>query len=148
MRNFTALFSLLMIFAFNTKAYAQADKIVGEWKTIDDETKEEKSYVKIFKATDGLYYGRVIKLIGEPQDKKCTKCTGSKKNKPIVGMIVISKMEEDGDILTGGKIMDPKKGKSYSCKIWLDEKNKDLLYVRGSIIWGVVGRSQNWHRVK
>ncbi|MCP4178697.1 MAG: DUF2147 domain-containing protein [bacterium] len=149
MRNFVVLLILTGAFllAPTVKSYSQVDKIIGKWKSIDDETKEEKSYVKIFKATNGMYYGKITKLLKDPPDSKCTECTGNKKNKPIVGMVIISKMEKDGDKLSGGKIMDPKNGKYYSCKIWLDENNKNILHVRGSVMWGAVGRTQKWIRI-
>jgi uncharacterized protein (DUF2147 family) len=122
--------------------------MIGTWKTIDDETGDAKSHVKIFKATNGLYYGKVIKLLKEPADKKCTKCTGSLKDQPIVGMLVITKMQVDGDELTDGKIMDPNNGKYYHCTLTLDEKDKNKLAVRGSLdSWGIAGRNQTWYRV-
>jgi len=131
------------------KASAQIEGIVGMWKTIDDDTGDAKSYVKIFKATNGMYYGKVTKLLTEPQDKKCTACVGKKKNKKIVGMIVITKMKIKGKGLAGGKIMDPGNGKYYYCTINLDENNKDRLNVRGSLgSFGLLGRTQVWHRLK
>ena len=39
-------------------------------------------------------------------------------------------MEKDGKNLDGGKILDPKKGKVYSCEMWRDGEN---LIVRGKI---------------
>lgn len=134
---------------FSVKADAQVDKMLGIWKTIDDDTGEAKSHVKIFKATNGYYYGKVVKLLNQPEGKKCTACTGSNKNKPIVGMLVITKMKIDGDDLEDGKILDPGNGKTYYCSLSLDDEDSDKLIVRGSLdSWGIAGRSQTWIRLK
>ena len=147
-------FSLILFFIaflafslFSQQAEAQADKIVGMWKTIDDETKEEKSYVKIYKASNGFYYGKVTKLLKDPQDKKCEECKGKLHNKPIVGMVILIKMKADGDKLEDGKILDPGNGKFYHCTMELDSNDK--LKVRGSLDgWGIAGRTQYWYRIK
>jgi uncharacterized protein (DUF2147 family) len=149
-RKILLVFALFIaLSAVNFKLFAQVDKMVGLWKTIDDEKNEEKSYVKIYKATNGFYYGKVEKLLKEPQDKKCEKCVGELKDKPIVGMIILLKMKADGANLTDGKIMDPGNGKFYHCTIEIDSKDPDKLVVRGSLdSWGVAGRTQYWYRVK
>ena len=148
-RNLLLLLALVFSFTiFQTEANAQVSKILGTWKTIDDETGEEKSYVKIFESK-GLYYGKVIKLLTEPQDKVCEECTGSYKDKKIVGMVILLKMKPDGDGLDEGKILDPGNGKWYNCSMELDKSNKDKLNVRGSLDkWGIAGRTQSWYRVK
>lgn len=145
---FVLLLSAVLLFSFN-KVSAQADQIIGTWKTIDDETGEAKSHVKIFKATNGKYYGKIVKLLTEPADKKCEECPGALKNKPIVGMRIINGMKEDDGRLEDGKILDPGNGKFYHCTIELDDNDKDKLEVRGSLdSWGVAGRTQTWYRVK
>jgi uncharacterized protein (DUF2147 family) len=46
----------------------------------------------------------------------------------------------------GGKILDPEKGKEYSCTMWFEAGKPDELKVRG---WfGPVYRTQTWYRVK
>lgn len=144
------IFVLALFLSFtllNNQAKAQADKMVGMWKTIDDETKEEKSYVKIYKAKNGFYYGKVTKLLKDEQDKKCEECKGPLKDKPIVGMVILIKMKADGDKLEDGKILDPGNGKFYHCTMSLESQDK--LKVRGSLDgWGIAGRTQYWYRLK
>jgi len=146
------LFVLAVVFSFTlfqTQAKAQASKIVGTWKTIDDEEEgKEKSYVQIFESK-GLYYGKVIKLLNDPPDKVCEECVGSYKDKPIIGMVILLKMAPDGNGLDGGKILDPGNGKWYNCSMELNKSNPDQLDVRGSLDrWGIAGRTQSWYRVK
>ena len=45
--------SLFLLIAFSVSGFSQIDKIVGKWKTIDDEDGKAKSIVLIFKATNG-----------------------------------------------------------------------------------------------
>jgi len=141
------LLTLAVLIAFSLVGFAQADKIVGKWKTIDDKDGSEKSIVLIFKATNGKYYGKIEKLFKEPE-KLCTECEGANKNQPILGMMIINNLVEKEGKLTGGTILDPKNGKVYKCNISL-EKGGEKLSVRGSLDKnGWIGRSQIWIRVK
>jgi uncharacterized protein (DUF2147 family) len=141
------LFTIALFIAFSVTGFAQADKIVGKWKTIDDKDGSAKSIVYIFKATNGMYYGKIEKLFKEPE-KLCTECEGTNKNKPELGMMVINNMVEKEGKLTGGTILDPKNGKVYRCNLSIDRKTNNL-DVRGSLDkGGWIGRSQTWIRIK
>ncbi len=119
---------------------------IGTWKTIDDETKQAKSYVEIFEK-DGKLYGKVIMILTKGKENaKCTDCTGALKNKPIVGMQILSGLKKDGKEWNGGKIIDPNNGKEYKAKMSLN--GSDKLDVRGYIGISLVGRTQTWQRVK
>ena len=72
-------FVLFALIAFTMSGFSQIDKIVGKWKTIDDEDGSAKSIVYIYKATNGKYYGRIEKLFKDPE-AKCTKCEGANHN--------------------------------------------------------------------
>ena len=134
---------------FVNQASAQRGEIVGLWKTIDDETGDAKSYVEIKKSKTGQYFGRITKLLLEPQDKLCDECVGDLKDKKVVGMVILRSMKVDGDGLKGGKILDPGNGKFYHCSMEIDEKDPNKLNLRGSIDkWGIAGRTQSWYRVK
>jgi len=139
--------TLALLFAFSIAGYAQADKIIGKWKTIDDKDGSAKSIVTIFKATNGKYYGKIEKMFKD-SEKLCAECQGANKNQPILGMMVINNLIEKDNKLTGGTILDPKNGKEYKCNLSL-EKGSDKLTVRGSLDKnGWIGRSQTWIRVK
>lgn len=141
------LLSFLILFSISVSGFAQVDKILGKWKTIDDNDGTAKSIVHIFKATNGKYYGKIEKLFKDPE-KLCTECEGVNKNKPVLGMLIINSMVENEGKLTGGTILDPKNGKIYKCNINIDPENGDKLSVRGSLDKnGWIGRSQIWVRV-
>jgi len=137
---------LILTFAFLIPIFAFSQDIVGKWKTIDDETGKAKSIVEIFKATDGKYYGKVHKIltVGE-ENKKCTVCTGAKKDKPITGMLIVEKLSKDGAEWNGGTIFDPNNNKTYKCYMALESNDK--LKVRGFIGFSLIGRTQYWYRV-
>ena len=134
--------SLLLVTALCTALTAQAADVLGQWKTIDDETGKAKSIVELYEK-DGKLYGKVVDLLLKPDDTLCDKCTGSRHNQPIVGMDFLTAMEKDGKVYSGGEILDPANGKTYRCKLWLED---GVLKVRGYI--GFFFRTQDWHRVQ
>ncbi len=134
----------LLLFALFFSAFAHA-QIEGYWKTIDDKTNKAKSIVKIFKATNGKYYGKIHKLLIKPKNDKCIKCKGDRKNKPLVGMQVIRGLKKSGNEFEGGTIVDPSSGKVYKCNV---KREGNKLKVRGYIGFSLIGRTQTWHKVK
>lgn len=133
-----ALVATVLFVATTATAFFERTTAVGYWKTIDDETGDAKSIVKIYEV-DGKLYGRVDRLLQDP-GALCDKCEGDDYNAPIQGMVVMWGMNSDGDgEWSGGKIFDPKKGKTYRCSIWLKDGN---LMVRGHL--GPFFRTQKW----
>jgi uncharacterized protein (DUF2147 family) len=136
---------IIVVAIFTTSSLWAADPIIGKWKTVDDETKNVTSVVEIY-IQDGKAFGRITELLN-PKDKKniCTKCTGADKGKPIEGMVIIKNMKDDGSEWTGGTILDPDKGKEYTCKVKaIEDGNK--LQVKGCIAF--LCRSQVWLKAK
>lgn len=128
-------------------ASAFAATPVGLWKTIDDNTGKVRSLIRITQA-NGEYKGTIEKLFRTPdqdQNPKCDKCEGSLKDKPIIGMTILTGLRQDGDDFEDGKIVDPENGKIYSSKASLDDSGKKL-EVRGFIGVSLIGRSQTWVR--
>lgn len=138
---------IVILLATTVKVSAQIDKILGEWITIDDKENIPVSVVNIYKAENGMYYGRIEKLLVKGyEDMKCDKCEGELKNKPVRGMIIIRDMKWSEGKLCNGSVLDPDNGKTYYGKIWLDSKNGKLI-LRGSLDKrGILGRNQEWIR--
>ncbi len=129
-----------------TLAHAQATP-VGAWKTIDDETKAEKSVVHITE-TGGVLSGKIEKITDPAkQAEKCDKCTDARKDKPILGMTIIEGVKKNPDeaYWDGGTILDPNNGKVYKVRMTPKDGGK-LLEVRGFI--GPFYRNQQWIRVE
>ena len=139
------LITLALVASAGT-ALAQATP-VSLWKTIDDETKTEKSFVRISDA-GGVLTGKVEKILeADKQDSKCDKCTDERKDKPVLGMTIIRNARADGQNVhwEGGDILDPNNGKLYKLRLKpLDGGRK--LEVRGYI--GPFFRNQQWIRVE
>eukprot|EP01133_Synstelium_polycarpum_P022174 gene22174-26610_t len=120
---------------------------VGTWKTIDDASGKPKSLVVITES-NGVLQGKIEKLFRGPdedQNPKCDKCTGTKKDQPIIGLVILSGLKYDGKEWTGGEITDPANGKTYKSKAELTEGGTKL-QVRGYIGVPMFGRSQTWVR--
>ena len=131
---------VLSIMFWASTLFAQHEDITGLWKTIDDETNQPKSIGKLF--------GDVVKLFrkeGEDPDPICDKCDEDdpRYNQKITGMTIITDMEyqEDDNEWEDGEIMDPKKGKTYDCKLWVEDGK---LQVRGYVLF--FHRTQEWLR--
>lgn len=118
------------------------DSILGVWKTIDDDGKTAKSFVEIY-AREGKVFGKIVKLLQDPPDQLCDQCKGDKKDKPVLGMEIITGLSKKGSSYSGGKILDPENGKTYDCKIW---REGDALRVRGYVAFFF--RTQTWQLVQ
>lgn len=141
------VFVLFFAMMCSMLSMAQVAQMVGKWTTIDDKSGEKVSVVQIYKASNGKYYGKIVELL-RPADKGqvCTPCTGSDKNKPVEGLIIIRDMEEQDGKLVGGRVLDPENGKFYYAKITLENGK---LVLRGSLDKaGLLGRNQTWIRKK
>lgn len=164
MKKITHLFSLLaavclfMTIGLSAQTQVNGKNIVGIWKTVDDETGRTKSHVKIHEK-GSQYYAKIIKLL-DPQTLKnsgvkryeyvkCDKCPATHgKGQPTIGLEIVWDMKKSSDKYKGGSIMDPKKGKVYSCTIWMDDSDKagNTLKIRGWV--AMFYRTQTWYRVQ
>lgn len=140
------LAAAVMVFASGL-AMAQMTP-VGNWHTIDDETKEIKSEVQIVD-NGGVLTGKVTKLLrkGAKQDAVCDKCSDDRKDKPVLGLEIVrgAKKADDKEVWEDGKILDPEKGATYSLRLTPIEGGKKL-QVRGSLFG--IGRTQTWVRTR
>ena len=130
-------------------AAAQVTSPAGLWRTIDDNTKKDKSLVRIVES-NGVYSGKVEKIVDPdaPKDAVCKDCSDERKDKPILGMTIIRNVQANADDKTtfgGGDILDPNNGKVYRVRLRpFDDGRK--LEVRGYL--GPFYRNQTWLRVE
>ena len=134
--------------AWSAATWAQPTP-VGLWKTIDDETKQEKSLVRIAES-GGALTGRVEK-IADPakRDAVCEACEGALKGRPVVGMTILEGVKRSADeaVWDGGTILDPNNGKVYKVRLTPTEGGRQL-EVRGYVGLPLLGRTQTWVRVE
>ena len=140
-----SLFLVLFFTATPALAQSAAESPVGRWITIDDKRKEPRGLVRIYEE-GGLLYARVDSIYlreGEPLDPVCQKCKGERKHQRILGMVIMWDMKLKRGKWSGGRILDPEKGKIYRSKIWLKDGK---LRVRGYL--GPFYRTQTWLRTE
>lgn len=137
-------YSLFLLFAF-FGTLASAQSILGKWKSVDDETGNERSVVEIYEK-EGKYYGKVLGIFtaeGEDPDPVCQECDEDDPRymNKVIGMEIIQDMElsKGGDVYEEGTILDPENGSVYDCKLWVEDGN---LKVRGYIMF--LYRTQTW----
>ena len=134
------LFSFLCIISFSINAQT----IFGKWENRDEETNKVDSVIEIYEK-NGKAYAKIIEITDrEKQNSVCDKCKDERKNKPILGMNILTGLSKNNDEWSGGKILDPKNGKIYSCFIQL--KNNNKLKVRGYVGAALFGRTVYWYR--
>lgn len=137
---------VLLAVTVSVSAQAQLSAITGDWKTVDDKTGENFSIITIYKGSDGLFYGKIAKMLVGPADLVCEACEGADRNAPLEGLVIIRGMKYNADKnqLEGGKVLEPETGKFYYGKIYPKDGK---LVLRGSLDkLGVLGRSQTWVR--
>ena len=120
------LITLALVAAAGT-ALAQSTP-VGLWKTIDDETKAEKSQLRITEV-GGVLSGKVDKIAdASKQDSSCDLCADERRGQKVLGMTLIRGARLDGDkaLWEGGRKLE----------------------VRGFIGLALLGRTQTWMRVE
>lgn len=149
MRPLPTLTAVLATLAFHGAVLAQATP-VGLWKTIDDETKQEKSLVRVSEA-GGVVTGKIEKLLDPAkQESKCDKCSDDRKGQLILGMTIVKNVKQNADdkaMWDGGEILDPNNGKTYKVRMKPVDGGK-ALEVRGYIGAPMLGRTQTWVRVE
>ena len=134
------LFLLLLVTLSLT---AKSQTIIGQWETYDDKTNVKKALIEIYK-TDDMYFAKIVeKYIGE-KNSVCKECEGDKKDKPMIGLVIIEDIKKDGKEYNDGTILDPESGDVYSCYLKLVDDNK--LKVRGYMGVALLGRTQYWIR--
>jgi uncharacterized protein (DUF2147 family) len=133
---------VVLVVFFGMHAYAgNADSILGEWYT-----EEERSLVEIYKC-DALYCGKIVWL-KHPTDEKGKEKVDlnnpdeTRRDKKLLGLTILWDFNHrDSNEWAGGKIYDPKNGKTYSCKMMLDGNR---LKVRGFVGISLLGRTTVW----
>ena len=120
---------------------------VGRWRTFNDKTGKAESIV-VISEVDGEMQGRVERVFAPPapsENPLCEKCSGDRKNKPVVGMLIMWGMKKNGDKYNGGRLFDPAVGNTYRGSIRLTDGGRRL-EVHGFLGFSMFGRTQTWAR--
>ncbi|HKK75794.1 MAG TPA: DUF2147 domain-containing protein [Saprospiraceae bacterium] len=143
------LLSLMMLGFLPVNAQ---ETILGSWTSIDDQSGEERSHIRIYRNSQGEIEGRVTEVLSSPvpiDETVCQKCSRDdpRYKQPVEGMVVITDMKASPDKKSarGGQILDPESGREYGCILTLTE-NGQKLKVRGFVGFKALGRTQVWRR--
>ena len=123
----------LVLTLMSLVGYAQS--VTGKWVTEGGD-----SQVEIYQNGDKLS-GKIVWLKagdGKLDSKNPDKSLQSRK---LVGTNILTGLTKNKEKWEGGKIYNPKNGKTYKCSIWLDGNN---LKVRGYV--GMFYETQTWTR--
>jgi len=140
----------LLLMLLPLPGWTAGDDILGVWNTA-----EGRSRVEVSNCGD-RYCGRIIWLKEPnypPNDKQgmAGQVKVDRKNpdpqlrtRALLGLEILKDFHYDGTQWTDGTIYDPKKGKTYRCKI--TQVDNGTLNVRGYIGISLIGRSTQWTR--
>jgi uncharacterized protein (DUF2147 family) len=127
--------------ALSAAAWAQSP--LGHYVTVERRSGKANAIVVIEEA-DGQLRGRVVSLINpDIPDPLCHRCTGDRRDQPVVGMQVLWGMKRTGDGWGKGHVLDPKNGRIYRCRMWMEENGN--LRVRG--YRGRFYRTKTWYKL-
>jgi len=138
---------LAVLAALCGAAAAQQATPAGLWKTYGDRTGQADGLVRIVEV-NGVFEGTVVKVLSPPApdpNPRCEECSGELKDRPVVGLKILSGLRRDGDAYSGGRILDPDNGRVYRCSARLLQGGRRL-EVRGYIGIALFGRTQVWRR--
>jgi len=143
------LCAVLTVMALPVMAMADGDDVVDQWVTED-----AKSRIEIFQER-GKYAGKIVWLKdpvyeeGDPEEGVIVhdreNPDKNKRDRPILGLRMLEGFEYAGkNLWKKGTIYDPENGKTYKCKMTLEDRN--TLRVRGFIGVSMIGRTTVWKR--
>ena len=123
-----------------------AQNIFGKWHSTNENTGEVDSVIEVYKK-DGKAFAKVVDIKDAARkDAVCEKCEDENKNRPILGLNILTGLEKDGEEWSGGNILDPRNGKIYKCYIKLIKPKK--LKMRGYIGLALFGKTAYWERAE
>ena len=135
----------ILLFAFGGLCAAADEAIVGVWSLPilkGNDKGKERSHVESY-AQGGAYFGKIVKLTTVPPDTVCVKCKRDKKDKPLLGMVILRDLtKEPGQY--AGKILEVEEGKEYKCTI--RPVSKDKLKLTACLMF--ICESHYWTRVE
>jgi len=134
----SALIIALSALGIKSGSAGDPDAVVGNWMV-----PAKDGTVQIYKC--GSQYCGKLSWLKSPGDKDTNNPDPAKRNDPLLGKVILHSFRYDGDEWVNGKIYDPNDGKTYSCLMWLD--GRDRLYVKGYIGISLIGRKELWTRV-
>ena len=146
----------LLVFLATTGALAQVGlakdapqpTAAGLWERVDGSGAPAAWFLIL--DCSGSYQGKMVKIFSRdgrnPDDWRCTACTGDQKNAPVIGLTFIKGMKRNGLSYEGGSILDPRTGSHYSARMDVSPDGQQLS-VRGYLGIELLGHTEVWRRL-
>jgi uncharacterized protein (DUF2147 family) len=134
--------AILLSAAISWSQIAPADKIVGVYLTA-----KKTSQVRIFKATDGKYYGKIAWMEKDKEKKDSLNPDLKLRTQKVFGLMLLKglKYNAESKQWEGGTVYDPDNGKTYDCFLWFDPANPKVLKLKGYVLgMRFIGRESEW----
>jgi uncharacterized protein (DUF2147 family) len=145
-RTTSFILGAILLFGYRPAMGAETSP-TGLWKTFDDRTHKARGTIRIFEE-NGVFLGRIESSFNpEELTEHCGKCSGDRRDAPIIGLVVLRGMTRHGSEFIGGDILDPESGYLYRCKFALSGDGEKL-FVRGYLGLSIFGRTQTWTRME
>ena len=125
------LIVFLVLTMMSVAGYAQ--DVIGKWVTEGGD-----SQVEIYKNGDKLN-GKIVWLKKGDGQQDVHNPDKKLQSRKLVGTNILTGLTKKGEKWEGGKIYNPKNGKTYKCSIWLEGGN---LKVRGYV--AMFYETQTW----
>jgi hypothetical protein len=150
-----AIISLSVCFFLFTNAFKVND-FVGDDVRGTYWNGEKSAKIRIYRAVNGMYYGKVDYLT-EPNDENGNPKTDPEnpkkemRSRARLGMVIMNnfKFNEKDQRWESGTLYDPNNGKTYDGYMKFKGDNKNTLYLRGYVLgmkW--LGRTSEWQRIE
>jgi uncharacterized protein (DUF2147 family) len=126
-----------------TLVYGQADKIAGIWVPA-----KGTSQVRIFKATNGKYYGKVEWLKNDKDKLDVNNPDEKQRDKKVWGLMILKDFSYNAEKnrWDGGTVYDPDNGKTYDCYMWFND-DENTMTLKGYVLgMKFIGRAEDWTR--
>ncbi len=138
----TIVFCVMLLWASSLYA-VNADDVLGLWLT-----SKEANATKIEIVKCGDKFCGKIAWLEDPETLDSQNPDESKKSRKLVGLNMIYDFVFDDDEWIDGFIYNPEDGKTYDCKMWMD--NMEVLNVKGTVgpKWLGIGKTVTWFKAK
>ncbi len=140
--------TVMLLLAVASFAQQPADKIIGQWESIDGDVKLK---FDIFKQ-NGKYYGKLLwasnmfEADGKTAKKDSKNPSKSLQTRSRQGIININNLKYEKGEYTGGTLYNPTDGDTYKLNAKL--KNENELHFRGYVGVSLWGKTMKFKRVK
>ena len=114
-----------------------AEGILGKWITESGDAQ-----VEIYQQGN-VVNGKIVWLQKGPETVDKNNKDAKLQSRKLMGVNILSGLSKKNDKWEGGKIYNPKNGKTYKCAVWPEG---DKLMVRGYL--GMFYETQTWKRAK